>query len=224
MTDQHGNSAHLMQCYCRIVRDTLDLHTQQHCKRVAILACKFGQFLKLTDDQNNRLYAAALVHDIGKYAIAADILEKTSVLNSRDRMILKTHSILGYQFLTSKYAFEEETAEIVLQHHERYDGTGYPLGLAEKEILYLARIITVIDSFDAMTNPRVYRKTLSILQALDELLNEAHKQFDPELIRAFVWNYAKICKIEICPTFLRPISSYRSTQKPTVEVAEQCFG
>lgn len=213
-----------MQCYCHIVGDTLDLHTRQHCQRVAVLSCKFGEFLKLTDDLKNRLYAAGLVHDIGKYAIASDILGKPSALNSRDRMILKTHSILGYQFLTSNYAFEEDIAEIVLQHHERYDGAGYPLGLAGNDILYLARIITVIDAFDAMTNERAYRSKLSIPQALEELLNEAHRQFDPDLIRAFVWNYPKISKIEECKAFMRPVPSYRSAQKATVEVAQQCFG
>lgn len=210
-----------MQCCSHIIGNTLDCHTRKHCQRVAILAHKFGIFLGLSKDSKNRLYVAGLVHDIGKFAIAADILEKTSVLTTRDRMILKTHSILGYQFLTSNYAFEDETAEVVLQHHERYDGAGYPLGLAGKDILYLARIMSVIDSFDAMTNPRVYRKTFSTSQALAELLNENNKQFDPDLIKEFVWNYPKIIEVNFSPAiiFLPPNSSARA-----IEVATQCFG
>lgn len=221
MTAQHSNSAHLMQCYSHIVGDTLDCHTRKHCQRVAMFAHKFGIFLNLSKELNDRLYAAALVHDIGKHAISADILGKTSVLTARDRMIVKTHSILGYQFLTSNYALEEAIAETVLQHHERYDGAGYPLGLAGKDILYLARIISVIDAFDAMTNLRVYREALSISQALEELLNEADRQFDPDLIRAFVWNYQKIVEIDFCPAFvfLSPCSSHRA-----IEVAQQCSG
>lgn len=210
-----------MECYSKIIGDSLDCHTRKHCQRVAILACKFGLFLGLSPGLNNRLYAAALVHDIGKHAIDVDILGKTGVLTSRDRMILCTHSIMGYQFLTSNYALEEEIAEAVLQHHERYDGAGYPLGLAGKDILYLARIISIVDAYDAMTNHRAYRKTLTASQALAEILNETEKQFDPDLAREFVWNFQKIMDIKFCPAvfFLSSDASHRA-----LEVAQHCSG
>jgi len=131
------------------------------------------------------LTQAAILHDIGKIGVADSVLSKPAALNDTEWKEIRRHPELGYELLRG-FDFLKEAAEMVLAHHERYDGAGYPRGLAGEEIPYAARIFQVIDAFDAMTSRRPYRQPLSRDEALEELLRNAGTQFDSQVVDAFV--------------------------------------
>lgn len=157
----------------------------EHSNRVSELSKKLGLASNLSYSALNELATAATLHDIGKIAIADDILNKKSPLSSQQWQTITRHPEVGYSILSSvgDYAM---LAEYVLAHHERWDGKGYPRGLKAKEIPLISRIITIADAFDAMTNNRPYRKSRSITEALAELKKQAGSQFDPDLIAVFL--------------------------------------
>ena len=119
----------------------------------------------------------ANLHDIGKIQVDLSILNKTERLSDEDWAEIKKHPIAGYE-IVKEITFLKENAKAVLYHHERFDGNGYPFGIRNEEMPLFAKIITVADSYDAMTTDRPYRKALNIYQALDELNNNMDKQFD----------------------------------------------
>jgi HD-GYP domain-containing protein (c-di-GMP phosphodiesterase class II) len=127
---------------------------------------------------------AASLHDLGKLAIPEEILRKPGPLTDAERLVLERHPQIGYRMLESLGV--DPVANWVLHHHERWDGTGYPEGLAQGQIPLGARIIFVADAFDAMTSERVYRRKLSIDDALAELERCAATQFDPNVVAAAV--------------------------------------
>src|SRR5437764_10441766 len=126
---------------------------------------------------------AARLHDLGKLAIPEDILRKAGPLGEAERRVLERHAQIGYHMLESLEV--QPVAEWVLHHHERWDGTGYPFGLAGEDIPLGARIIFVADDYDAMTADRVYRPKRSKEAALTELRRCAGTQFDPGIVAAF---------------------------------------
>ncbi len=161
-----------------------DAYTRGHSERVTKYALLIAEELNL-DDENKRLISyAGLLHDIGKIGIADSILNKKSSLSSEDRRAIENHPLFGDQIL-GPIKFLRDAQHIVLHHHEKYDGTGYPSKLKGEEIPLLARIITIADSFDAMTSDRPYRKAFSAEDALKELRLKAGTQFDPDLVAVF---------------------------------------
>jgi putative nucleotidyltransferase with HDIG domain len=132
----------------------------------------------------------ALLHDIGKIAVPDGILRKPGKLDEDEWVIMRTHPHAGAEILHS-VDFLVPVSEIVLSHHERFDGGGYPRGLAGEEIPVGARIFMIADSFDAMTSDRVYRKAMASEEALAEILRNSGSQFDPAAVRAFLAVYQK---------------------------------
>ena len=127
----------------------------------------------------------ARVHDIGKITVPDAILNKPSKLNEEEYSIVKKHAEAGYK-ITKNIIDSDRICEGVLYHHERYDGNGYPRGLQDKDIPLFAKIICVIDSFDAMTNERIYSTTKSNDEAIAEIKRCSGTQFDPDVVKAFL--------------------------------------
>jgi HD-GYP domain-containing protein (c-di-GMP phosphodiesterase class II) len=136
----------------------------------------------------NQIRIAGLMHDIGKIGIEEKILNKPNKLNQEERYELIRHVEIGYRILSSVNEFSE-IANHVLEHHERWDGSGYPKGLKGEEISLQARIIAIADSFDAMTTDRPYRGALNEQEAIKELKRCSGTQFDPEIVKIFIENF-----------------------------------
>lgn len=162
-----------------------DPYTYGHSERVTEYAISIANRLGLNEwDMRNIKYAAAL-HDIGKIGIARKILNKPGALSEEEFVHVKTHPQLGDSII-EPVTFLQDPREIILHHHERYDGRGYPDGLKGDEIPLGARILAVADSFEAMMSDRPYRKALPIEEAVKELEINAGTQFDPAVIKAFM--------------------------------------
>lgn len=162
-----------------------DVYTYSHSKRVFQYAVDFGRKLQLSKSEQRLLTLAALVHDIGKLEIPRDIINKTGKLEPHEWEIMKKHVTWGKEIISTNREFADIIPLIEL-HHERYDGKGYPYGLQGEEIPRLARILTIIDSFDAMTTERPYQKTKTIDEAIIELRDCAGKQFDTHYVEPFI--------------------------------------
>jgi HD-GYP domain-containing protein (c-di-GMP phosphodiesterase class II) len=135
--------------------------------------------------QLNNIARGALLHDIGKIGMPDAILMKPGPLTDKERSVMDTHVGVGYSFL-NHIGFLAGAAEIVLTHHERFDGTGYPQGLCREEIPLGARIFAVADTLDAITSDRPYRPARTFAVAREEIIRESGKQFDPEVVSAFL--------------------------------------
>ncbi|WP_322785262.1 HD domain-containing phosphohydrolase [Pseudothermotoga thermarum] len=159
-------------------------HTADHAKRLAKLSKEVALKLGLDQRRAELVSWAALVHDIGKLAVDKEILNKPSRLDPEEYEKVKTHPVIGAQLL--KAGGLDEIAKIVMYHHERYDGKGYPEGLKADQIPIESRIICVIDAFDAMISDRPYRKAMTIEQAKEELLKNSGTQFDPKVVKIFL--------------------------------------
>ncbi|HXK44857.1 MAG TPA: HD-GYP domain-containing protein, partial [bacterium] len=153
--------------------------------RVASISEKIAIKMGLPEKKVKILRETALLHDIGKLGIGEHILQKTEPLTEEEWKIIKTHPVVGEEILRPVF-FEKDAMEIVKQHHERFDGKGYPDGLDKNDINLLARILSVADAFDAMTSARAYRKPLSIPEAMKELKANSGTQFDPDIVNTFL--------------------------------------
>lgn len=162
-----------------------DEDTGEHVQRTQKSGAALGHRINLTDQEQSYLALLAIMHDIGKIGIPLEILNKPGKLNDSEWAMMKTHVQKGYQIAKSSQEFSA-IADMILYHHERWDGRGYPEGLREEQIPLLSRIISVVDAYDAMTNDRAYRKALSESAARSELLRCAGTQFDPNIVREFI--------------------------------------
>ncbi|HMM38844.1 MAG TPA: response regulator [Desulfovibrio sp.] len=160
-----------------------DLYTAGHQQRVAHLACAMAEEMGLQGDRVNGLRVAGKLHDIGKISVPAEILAKPSRLTPIEMSIMKTHSEAGFEIL-KRVSFPWPVARMVLQHHERLDGSGYPEGLRGDEIMLEARILAVADVVEAMSSHRPYRATLGLERALDEVGMHKGGLYDPEAVDA----------------------------------------
>ena len=165
--------------------DLKDPYTKGHSLHVAEASLDLGKTLRLSEKDLSTLYMASILHDIGKISIPDTILTKPGKLTKEEYEIIKTHPVQGYRLLRNIEGMEE-IAEIILYHHERCDGKGYPEGLTCEEIPTLSKIIAVVDAFDAMVNRRVYRKALSLEQAKEEIKKNLGSQFDPYIGSKFL--------------------------------------
>lgn len=164
--------------------ETRDAETHGHSERVVTFSLRLGRELELEDDQLRSLEFGSLLHDIGKIGVPDAILRKPAQLTEEEWIKMRQHPLHGQSILRG-IAFLEGAARVVAQHHEKWDGSGYPLGLRGEEIDLNARIFAVADAFDAMTSDRVYRKGKPYEAAAEELELFAGKQFDPQVVAAF---------------------------------------
>ena len=163
--------------------DARDTYTGSHSGRVADLAARLAARIGLDAEQVELTRLAGSLHDLGKLAIPEELLRKAGELTDSERLVLERHPQIGYRMLDSLGV--DPVADIVLHHHERWDGAGYPDGLRGEEIPFGARIIFVADAYDAMTSDRVYRARRSHEEALAELRRCCGTQFDPLIVDAF---------------------------------------
>lgn len=161
-------------------------YTSGHSRRVRDYTLKLAERLGIRDGEALRLIAAgALFHDVGKIGIPDSILLKPDALSPEEKAVMRRHPEMGAD-LVGRVGSLKDAAELVLSHHERYDGMGYPRGLRGESIPRGARIFAVADAFDAMTTDRLYRRALSFDEAVKRLSEERGRQFDPEVVDALL--------------------------------------
>ncbi len=182
-----------------------DPYTAGHQLRVDLLASAIGKELGLSVQQLEGLHIAALLHDIGKITLPSDYLSKPSRLSKEETAVVRCHSEVGYQILKNIH-FPWPVAEIVYQHHEHLDGSGYPRGLTDQDILLEAKIITVADVVEAMSSHRPYRASLGIDNALDAIRAGRgtiyHAASVDACVRLITEGKFDICSKDVCPVFL----------------------
>src|SRR6476659_6144929 len=164
--------------------ETRDLETHGHSERVVTYSLRLGREYGLDSQRTKALEFGSLLHDIGKIGVPDSILRKPAKLTDQEWVLMREHPSHGQQILRGIH-FLEGAARVVAQHHEKWDGSGYPLGLKADEIDICARIFSVADAFDAITSDRVYRKAQSYEAAARELDDWANRQFDPKVVEAF---------------------------------------
>ena len=161
------------------VVETRDPYTAGHQKRVATLACAIAERMEISKETAEGIQMAGVIHDLGKLRVPADILTNPGRLTDHEFGIIKTHPQVAYDILKG-INFSWPVADIVFQHHERFDGSGYPQGLAGEGILLEARILGVADVVEAMASHRPYRPALGIETALDEISSHVGSRYAPE--------------------------------------------
>lgn len=165
-----------------------DNYTLQHSVSVSLLSMKIGHLLKMPYERLKKLGMSGLLHDIGKEMVPAEILNKTAPLTKAEWDVMSRHPQFGHSIL-QKIDYNDEFVDlVVLQHHERIDGSGYPLHSEAASIHYFSRIVAVADVFDAMTTDRVYRKRTNPFMAADELIKQTFGPLDPGITNVFL-NY-----------------------------------
>ena len=168
-----------------------DVETDRHQRRVAWGAVCVGERLGLDMEATDQLYVAGLLHDVGKIVVPTSVLDKRGPLTGGETAMVRRHAAVGGR-IVGVVPELAEAALAIRHHHERWDGdpdadhSGYPDGLAGEEIPFAARVLAVVDSFDAMRRDRPYRSALSVPEALAELERCAGRQYDPSVVRAFL--------------------------------------
>ncbi|WP_026581215.1 HD-GYP domain-containing protein [Bacillus sp. J33] len=182
--------------YSRVTNELRDLvvsieekdgYTGDHCNRITRMSMIMGEVLGLDSKQILRLNLASFLHDIGKVKVPLEILQKPGKLTMEEWEIMKKHATYGREILEETgLPSLIEAGKVVEQHHERYDGKGYPKGLKGEDISIEASIITVVDSFDAMTTDRIYQKGRSFEEAIEELIRCRGTMYNPFIIDTFL--------------------------------------
>lgn len=159
--------------------------TYVHCVNVSLLCNVFGKWLKLPKEELDMLTLAGLLHDIGKLTLPSELINKQERLTDSEFTLIKTHTLQGYNMLKDKN-LDERVVNAALMHHERCDGSGYPYRLKGNDIDTFAKIIAIVDVYDAMTSPRVYRPALTPFEAIASFEAEGLQKFDPKYIMIFL--------------------------------------
>jgi putative nucleotidyltransferase with HDIG domain len=173
---------------------THDIQTYNHCLRVSQLSRFLAEAAELTEYEKLLAQISGLLHDVGKMKIPKDVLHKPSKLTEEEYMLVQKHSIFSAELLEplEESSFFREVQLAVLHHHERIDGKGYPFELEGEQIPYISRLILIVDTVDAMTQDRAYRKGLPMEVAYQELEKHSGSQFDKELVTIFIASYKKL--------------------------------
>jgi len=167
------------------ILDSKDRYTWEHSRQVASYAVQLAEELGLPEEEKYWLRLTGYLHDIGKIHVSSEILNKKGRLNSEELSVIRLHPVVGANLLAPIKGFKK-IVPIIYHHHEWFDGSGYPSGLSGHDIPKGARILTVVDGFDAMTSNRPYRKAQSIEWAINELQRNKGRQYDPEIVDVFV--------------------------------------
>lgn len=171
--------------------DAKDFYTAGHSTRVADTSYILGYFLGLRDFDLELLHMAAHLHDIGKIGVPDYVLKKKEKLLDNEWLLMKEHPQIGYNIL-SKADSLKYISKIILYHHEKFDGTGYPHNLKGNEIPFYSRIIAVCDSIDAMLSNRPYRNALSFDSCKEEIIKNINIMYDPEIVRCLIKNWDEV--------------------------------
>ncbi|NDY55668.1 HD-GYP domain-containing protein [Desulfovibrio sulfodismutans] len=163
-----------------------DEYSYTHSINVTVLATAFGQFLGLPEDELHPLGLAALFHDIGKANIPREVLNKPGRLDDREFQVIKRHPLESYVILKGMGALASKVLSAIVEHHEKYDGSGYPRGIGGEEVSMFARIISLADVYDALTSERVYKKGMPPSQALGVMYGMREKDFHPTMVERFI--------------------------------------
>ena len=188
--EERARSQELRQSYMATVRalsnavEARDAYTGKHAERVTAYGIEIARALGLRAAELSELEFGFLLHDIGKVAIADAILYKPSALSGEERAVMAQHPVIGAEIVCG-IEFLEEAASVIRSHHERWDGHGYPDGLAGDQIPLAARVFTVADVLDALTTDRPYRPGCSLSAAREMIAAESGRQFDPQVVAAF---------------------------------------
>jgi putative nucleotidyltransferase with HDIG domain len=180
-----------------------DPYTVAHQQRVTRLACALAKEIGLPDHRLEALHLAGSLHDLGKIAVPGEILSKPGQLNAAEFAIIRTHPQVGYRILRP-ITLPDHTVEIILQHHERMDGSGYPRGLTGRDILLEARILAVADVVEAMCSHRPYRPALALEEALDEISRYRNILYDSLVVDACL----RLCTEEDYARTFLPLSPH----------------
>jgi len=181
-----------------------DLYTSGHSTRVADMAYHLGKVLGMTKEELKFIRIAGDLHDIGKIGVPDNVLNKPDKLESNEWELMKKHCDIGYNILSKANTFKD-ISKIVLYHHERWDGKGYPKGLKEEEIPLASRILAVCDSVDAMKSDRPYRKSISDEICRHEIIKNQGIMYDAKISECMLDNWDNIV------LKLYPIASIRKT-------------
>jgi putative two-component system response regulator len=185
LTDQLDNMESMLYALARMV-EAKDPCTGDHCGRLSAMAKNFGSYLGLSDGDITALQRGGVLHDIGKLGIPDHILLKPGKLSDEEMAVMRTHTLIGYK-LCEPLKTTSTALPIIRGHHERWDGTGYPDGLAGEDIPYLARIFQILDIYDALRSERPYKKSFSKEKSLAILWEEEQSGLlDPSLVKQFV--------------------------------------
>lgn len=159
--------------------------SNNHSSKVACMAKSTGRKLSMDEHSLRSLYWAALLHDVGKIGIPEEVLSKAGPLSEEEWVLMKLHPTVGANIVKKMNALTV-IAPVIHSHQEKYDGSGYPAGLIGNQIPKTARILTVVDAYEAMTSNRVYRHACSQKEAVTELQDKSGSHFDPTIVQAFL--------------------------------------
>lgn len=191
--------------------DSQDHYTYGHSFRVAKLAVCFGKHLNLSEESVQELELAAYFHDIGKTGIPAEILNKKGKLTKKEQTHLCRHAQFGFDIIENITSLNC-ILPAILYHHEKFDGTGYPAGLLGSEIPVMARLISIVDTYDAMSLDRPYRKKLGFEDVLMQIRDNRGTQFDPRLVDEFCDMIIDNCLIDDFPYSRRSATNSAATK------------
>jgi diguanylate cyclase (GGDEF)-like protein/putative nucleotidyltransferase with HDIG domain len=199
--------------------ESKDVHTQGHCERVADLGGALAAKAGLDEATLFWFRIGALLHDVGKLIVPADVLNKPGKLTEAEWGIVRQHPMAGVQMLAD-IDFPWDISPIVRSHHERWDGLGYPQGLAGEDIPLPARILCIADVYDALTTERSYKRAFSHLEAMEIMRREVGRQFDPQLFTRFE-ELVRRGTVNAPPSAQRPLPARRPGRSGTVVVSEE---
>jgi HD superfamily phosphohydrolase YqeK len=182
--EQQRAYAATMAALCQAV-ETKDFYTRGHSERVSRGAAMIARQIGMRADRAEAIKYAGMLHDVGKLGVPTKVLQKTGPLTEEEFAAIQLHPMRGLE-IVREIGFLNEALAGIMHHHEKIDGTGYPMGFAGDEIPEFARIIAVADAFDSMTSTRSYRAARRMSEAIDELRKGAGTQFDPALVEAFI--------------------------------------
>ncbi len=183
-TEQRRSYERTIATLCQAV-ETKDFYTRGHSERVSRGARMIAKQVGMRSDRTEAIAIAGMLHDVGKLGVPTKVLQKESKLTEEEYAAIQLHPMRGLE-IVREIGFLNEALAGIMHHHERMDGTGYPMGLAGQEIPEFARIISVADAFDSMTSTRSYRASLPISVAVDRLKESSGRQFDPKIVEAFL--------------------------------------
>ncbi len=168
-----------------------DVYTVGHSERVTAISLILGQLMKFSSEELRYLRIGAMLHDLGKVGGINALITKPQRLNGNEYEMVKQHPLYGAK-IVEPLGLPQTVSDVILQHHERPDGKGYPNGIVKDQISIYAKIVSIADSYDAMTSQRAYRNNLPPSEALEEIRSKSGTQFDPEITELFVHHFNRI--------------------------------